>query len=282
MGSQKAQKKNDSKRRYVGRCIYCGATGKTKRLTDEHVAPAGLAGDYVLVDASCKDCAKITGYFEGKTLRGLLGPVREHEGIQSGRRKKRPPMRVGFENPDGRIDYKEIDLFAHPYTLVLPELPPAGILTGADREAGFPATIETKTHTNDAARRRMKKLIDEDPQHRQTITKLDFGNFTKFLAKIAYCFSIFFFDCKFEPLVVDLILAPRDDAVLGPYFVGRAIEQAGLTYPPQPKERIFSTVVRVEKIDSRVFLIARIHLFNDRGMPVYDVVVGTTSLEVEI
>jgi hypothetical protein len=40
--------------------------------------------------ASCKEHERVTSYFEGSALRGTFGPVREHEGIGSGRRKKRP------------------------------------------------------------------------------------------------------------------------------------------------------------------------------------------------
>jgi hypothetical protein len=42
----------------------------------------------------------------------------------------------------------------------------------------------------------------------------------------------------------------------------------------------FSTMVRVEKIGSAQYVIARSQFFNDRGMPVYDAVVGTVSPEV--
>ena len=60
---------------------------------------------------------------------------------------------------------------------------PEGILMGRDRNAGFPIPITVTTHTHDAARSLMTKLTAADHQHRPLYWYLDFGNFTKMLAK---------------------------------------------------------------------------------------------------
>jgi hypothetical protein len=267
-------------RKYIGHCIYCGVTGGGAELGDEHVAPAGLMGTFILERASCKKHERITSFFEGKALRGVFGAVRELERIGSGRRKERPPQHITYENSDGTVERIEIDLFKLPYILAMPVLPTPGLLAGRGRSAGFPPNIEARTHTNDAARRRMQELEAADPLGRKLIWHFDFGNFTKLIAKVSYCYAVFFMGEVFKPLILDLILADKDDVSLGPYFVGAAFSQPGAQYPPLPTRRKFSTMVRVERIGSTNYVIARSQFFNDRGMPIYDAVVGTVEQEV--
>src|SRR5229473_1218955 len=51
----------------IGKCIYCGTTEGD--LTEEHVTPFGLSGRLVLLNASCRSCAKITSALETTLLR---------------------------------------------------------------------------------------------------------------------------------------------------------------------------------------------------------------------
>ena len=132
-------------------------------------------------------------------------------------------------------------------------------------------------HTHDAATRHTRELEQTDPKGRSLVFHYDFGNFTKFVAKVSYCYAYFFMGKAFTPLILDLILADRDDCTLGPYFVGTAFAQLGVAYPPLPTKYKFSTVVRTEQVDAQTYVIARSQFFNDRGMPIYDVVVGTVD-----
>ncbi len=71
----------------VGRCIYCDvALGE---LTEEHVSPDGLNGCITLLNASCRDCAKITSQIELHVLRHMWGAARAEMGYRS-RDKKGP------------------------------------------------------------------------------------------------------------------------------------------------------------------------------------------------
>lgn len=268
-----------SVRTFVGRCIYCPPETINQDLTDEHAGPDGLQGNFILEKASCAKHSDLTSYIERVTLRGMFAAVREHYGYHGKRRKQRPQLYVGFENADGTIEQQPVSLFEHPYILAMPVMAPPGILVGRAREAGFPPGMSFRIHTHDAARRRMAELSRRDPQQRNIYTPLDAGNLTKFLAKVGYCFAVFFMKTEFEPLVLDLILSPRGDAVLGPYFVGGPFTQPGAVPFPLPMERQMSTVVRLERVGATVYVIARIQLFNSRGMPVYDVVVGHSTEE---
>src|SRR6266508_6142095 len=68
-------------------CIYCGAR---EDLRDEHVIPYGLEGEYVLRQASCRECEKLTSRFERAVLRDLLLPARTSLEIRTRRPKDRP------------------------------------------------------------------------------------------------------------------------------------------------------------------------------------------------
>src|SRR5689334_18494616 len=70
----------------VGRCIYCG-TGDD--LTDEHVIAFGLKGHLLLPKASCRKCARITGWVEQQCLRHMLGPFRRRLNFPTRKPKER-------------------------------------------------------------------------------------------------------------------------------------------------------------------------------------------------
>ncbi len=78
----------DIRLKSVGVCIYCLRAPPEVRLTAEHIIPKGLGGNLVLVDASCLECAVVTGRFEQKLLRDTFRNIRGALGISSGRRKK--------------------------------------------------------------------------------------------------------------------------------------------------------------------------------------------------
>lgn len=72
----------------VGQCIYCDAAGSS--LSDEHIIPYGLQGEWVLPQASCSACAKITGRFERTLLRGDWLAARSALGLRTRRPRSRP------------------------------------------------------------------------------------------------------------------------------------------------------------------------------------------------
>ncbi|WP_080744877.1 HNH endonuclease [Cupriavidus necator] len=81
-----------------GRCIYCDAP---ENLTREHIIPAGLGGNWVLPEASCRRCAAKTSAAELHVMRVMLGDFRATAGVGSSRRKKpmtRDAIRVADES----------------------------------------------------------------------------------------------------------------------------------------------------------------------------------------
>jgi hypothetical protein len=64
--------------RSFGECIYCGALGTDVELTDEHIIPLSLGGKAVILDGSCKACAKETTKLENEIAHKVLWEFRAH------------------------------------------------------------------------------------------------------------------------------------------------------------------------------------------------------------
>lgn len=90
----------------AGRCIYCPNTPEQSaggRLSEEHIVPYALSGEWTIADASCSDCAKVTSRFEGEVLRICWQAERAAFGLKSRRKKDIPasfPVSVQSESEE--------------------------------------------------------------------------------------------------------------------------------------------------------------------------------------
>jgi hypothetical protein len=110
-------------------CIYCGSRSE---LSDEHVIPYGLEGEYVLRNASCQDCAKITSKFEDSVLRRTLLPARTALKLRTRHKKRKRPERLRIlEGVGGERIAREIAVEEHPTYIALPTFLPPALLRGA-------------------------------------------------------------------------------------------------------------------------------------------------------
>jgi hypothetical protein len=118
-------------------CIYCWTD---ENLTDEHVVPYAVDGEWVLRDASCRNCAQRINRFETRVLRNELLVARSKMDAQTRRPENRPktfPLRVEREScPD--IDI-ELPVDEHPAPVHFPIFEPPGYIVGQDPsdEIGF-------------------------------------------------------------------------------------------------------------------------------------------------
>jgi len=109
-------------------CIYCGTR---EDLRDEHVIPYGLEGEYVLRQASCRDCETMTASFERAVLRHLLLPARTSLEIRTRRPKERPDRLPLLEIEGGKRRARDVAVAEHPTYMALPLfLPPARLRGG--------------------------------------------------------------------------------------------------------------------------------------------------------
>jgi hypothetical protein len=281
--------KDTNKTDPVGQCIFCGVTAELlahrgQTLTDEHVFPEGLQGDYILTDATCPTCQDVLHRFERHCQRDVFGPIRAYLGAY-GRHSERPDrFPVYFQNNDGTEERVLIEKCDYPFGLILPHLPPPGIFDGRGLDEGY--GLSGKYHFQvfwapEAAERTLR-LKQQDEQHRdiQLKSTIAIGNLCKLLSKIAHCFALYGYWERYAQLITpflqDMILSPKNAALRGPYFVGGAYfaENLRITSMWNGEQHLHGVKTQLKKIGETSYLVAHIQLFAPLEMPVYEVVVG--------
>jgi HNH endonuclease len=113
-----------------GQCIYCG---DKSNLSDEHIIPFALGGNFVLKDSSCKKCAEPTSKFELTCLRTMYGPLRLLYELPTRRRKKSPeklPLKVKFNPDEKHWQLVLVDQKRFPFLVTFPYFEAPGIFSG--------------------------------------------------------------------------------------------------------------------------------------------------------
>jgi hypothetical protein len=182
------EKPRGPRHKYVGKCIYCGATDD---LTDEHALPESLNGDLVLDDASCRTCSKITGLLEGRYTAETLKPARTVLGMKT-KRKKQLPTEFPIEVIKNGVSSFH-NLSVEEYMAVIPmwEIGPCG-------------KYQLDSHTKGLTHGQMKLIVfNTRSDGHVAMLKEKYGadeikvhfplyieEFFRMIAKIAYCFAI--------------------------------------------------------------------------------------------
>jgi len=247
------------------RCIYCGAEDD---LTREHTVPYGLNGKAVIPAASCRECAKKTGAFERKVLRGPMRSVRVLQGFQS-RSKHEGAARTTSVRilRDGVQDEVEVPLEEAPIVLYFPEFAPPGIVTGKHGtgiDLTGVATVCFGPDPEEFARKLgAEGLTLESPPYEPV-------PFAKMLAKIgfatAYAEGTLTRVHELYP-VIPAIMGETND-------IGRWVGTMTGSYRKYPG--LLHRVALHEDHD-RGLLVAEVQLFASSGAPSYGVVLGTLS-----
>jgi HNH endonuclease len=189
----------------VESCIYCGATDD---LTDEHIIPLALGGNYVLPNASCVNCAKITAAFERRVLRGFMLDGRTAAAYPTRRPRERPlflPLRV----ERGEI-VEEINIppQEHPGFLFLPRLERPSALTGRQAKTGVSVCgVEILSFGKSPS----EVVQDLGVKTIEVTANCDVPSFARLLAKIGYSYA-----------VASVGLLPREDVTVLPLILGEA------------------------------------------------------------
>lgn len=255
----------------VGRCIYCGAS---ESLTDEHIIPFSAGGRWVLPRASCRQCAAITGAFEGEFSRTILGPLRMLYNMPTRRPKDRPahlPLKVKYpHSTDWEIAY--VDRSVCPFLVGLPlyPLPEAltGVVTDSDRSAA----------TSQIWIRGAGFWPDRDAQLQWLCTALGATEvmpsatvntepFCLTLAKIAHAFAVAELGLgAFSPFLPDVI-RNRDLSNRAEFIGGGSGNEPASAHL---HEVVFDDTVGVD----RRIVSVRIRLLGLLGTPTYHIAVG--------
>jgi len=190
----------------IGFCIYCGKTNnelpQDGKLTKEHIIPLGLNGMQILPEASCKQCAKITGTAERMLLRDMFGPLRLRLKMKTRHKNEIPPKTTTYiVNKEGRTE--KVELAHEDFPRVVPGLlfPPAGI--SISRPVG--ETVQFKPMFVNCPDSDIDQLKAKG--HKEIgLFKLEYLTFLRCVAKIAHAYAYAICEYKFQPLLNDFIL----------------------------------------------------------------------------
>lgn len=245
-------------------CIYCDAAEPEAQLTDEHIIPYSLGGNYVLPKASCQRCAKETARMEGYCARQIFQDVRLKHGLQTRRPKERPthlPILNTFEpSPEAAIPVL-VPVKEHPGYLLLVTPAPPGILVGREPNAPTPFIPFIRRISDDGSgKEKLYREIKPDPVLRM-------------IAKIALGFAASVFDAdSFITTVRDVILG-TDPHIS--YWVGGTTREMDEFPPPNGNGVVgHRSVAYHQDISGEPHLLVQVQLFAYLNTPIFTVVVG--------
>jgi hypothetical protein len=264
-----------------GECIYCGRKADEVELTDEHIVPYSLGGNWVIREASCKPCAAETSKVEAELGRKVLMDFRTHANVQTRRPKERPTeLKFEYSIASGPAQTKTVPVADHPYFTPLPVW-------------GMPGLLQGKTPTAQFEHHKAHVFYWLPPNIRETIglsdgdiAEIPFPEFrinheycARAIAKIAYCQTIAQFGLHgFRHLAVPDLILGRYPYI--PYWVGCKIDD-----PPPPADRKVVHVLQVgkETVNGISLVVTTVRLFANSGVeghgpPIYEVVVGAPPL----
>ena len=245
-----------------GRCIYCGST---ESLSAEHIIPFALAGNLILLDASCPPCSRITAQFEQTCCRLIMGPTRIRMQLPTRRRRQRPDhLPFHIMRDDGTFEIVSEPITDHPTELFLFAFSKARILQGLPE-------FDTDEILSQAWRYGPSgsAMVDVAKKHRGkgiSVGRFDVLAFCRLLAKIGHSLAVAKYGLhSFRPLAVEFILRAKGD--MG-YLIGGTLEQQPVV-PHLHAYRCGGVTV-----GSRRYVVAEIRLFANLGAPLYHAVVG--------
>jgi hypothetical protein len=248
----------------IGRCIYCPREAVTSPddLSDEHVIPYGMCGEWELLKASCETHQRITSKFEGIVLnRGGLKDMREVLGFKTYHKKRRTAQRrVAFQVGDERRT-ETLPVEELPGAWVLPVYAPPTKLTGGDPADGVRVMRSVGKHRH-AATRRIAERFGAAGHH---VSVVDPVAWAQMMAKIGYAFAV---GCVGLATFEEVYVLPTilEGGKLAGHYVGCG-EGPPVNTDPQ------GNVVTLGHSTERE-LFAYIRLFAEMGFPEYTVCVG--------
>jgi hypothetical protein len=247
----------------VGVCIYCGAS--ECELTDEHIIPFGLGGADILPKASCKDCARITGKFEGVVQRTIFGDLRIFFNFPTRRKKDRPKTKkITSISPDRSSREIEVPSNEYPPVIWVYTFGTCGFLLGAPPDLDVSMSSMKTIHNNE----QLKSFTAKYDWDRLTRIRFMPNEFRRMLAKIGYSFFVALAGYgTFKPLILKAI---TDDSFNISYLVGQNPELE----PPVLQGDTHGLRLRtIHGPGDHVIFIAEVRLFQSNATPTYHIVV---------
>jgi hypothetical protein len=252
----------------VGHCIYCG--DGSKKLSDEHIIPFGLAGNsLVLRKASCSVCAGATKKAETACLRHMWWPFRFRIGVPS-RGKEIPQSFLvrrikATKNQAGEFDFEfttteEVAPNEFPLAYCSLRLPPPAVLV--DRDVTAQVNYEAWARVSPEE---FKKHAPNDKDG-IAIALVEPDAFVRMLAKIAHSYAVAELgEAAFSPVLCDFI---RGKPM-------RALQWIGGELRDPPATSSFHDIRwRIQTVNVTHYVVVDLRLFCFMASPLYRIVVG--------
>jgi hypothetical protein len=238
----------------IKRCIYCGKSGLTIKLTDEHILAYALGGDAILPEASCIECAKITNEVETYCANYIFRAVRV---LHRTHRRKRNRQSISGPRPMATSRQRA-------GLLILPSFDPPGIVLGRAASDSFSGTmIHTWQITRD---RRAQGWRGVPASFGSDMNLITFG---RMIAKVAHCTAVAHYGIgSFRPWLIPAIL----DGASIPFLVGCATERlpdaVGIKTWARPEIR------RIPRRGRKQYVAVFFRLYAYIGTPTYTAIAG--------
>ena len=265
-----------------GECIYCGVKAADAKLTDEHIIPFSLGGNAVILDASCKTCAKETARLEGLIGRNILWDMRTSMGEQTRRPNERPKT-IKFR---ASVNGGEIREYEAPVDIA-PIFTPMPVLGIPEIYAGLqpsPVFRINKAHLFHRVTQDIKDVVGAKSGDTVKVLApafdIDCTKFARAIAKFVYCQAIMLHGLHgFRRLHTPALILGRYPNVS--HFVGSTVEDPPPPGDPKTKHTIQLHETRIYDL---VLLTATVRLYAhsgtaEHGFPIYDVVYGAPSIK---
>jgi hypothetical protein len=168
----------------IGACIYCGC--RDEDLSDEHVIPFALGGNWILKKASCRAHRDLTSAIEGAVLHHAWGPARAALGIQTRHKQSRSkglPVRL---ERNGRVESISVPIEQHPAALVMLVFAPPGVMPAKPKIAGTPVIRMPGGYRRGKA----EDLVSRYGAGGVRVRYPAPTSYARFLAKVAYSFVV--------------------------------------------------------------------------------------------
>jgi hypothetical protein len=247
----------------IGRCIYCGTDDN--RLSDEHIIPSALNGEWVLNAASCQKCADVTSHIELRLLRGELLPIRAKLALRTRRPEQRPSSYSFKYERAGQVLVVDLPIEEHPGAFALPVFGLPGHLDEVCPGRTNLSTIRIALiRPGEEEFRTVSDLLGAE---RFTTKWPDEELFARFIGKIAYGFAV---GCVGLNAIETAYILP---AVMGTganigTWVGCPVE-----YKNTDTEGFHAITLECVGNELRVY----VRLFAQFGTPEYVAIIGTVG-----
>lgn len=247
----------------AGICIYCGSTDQ---LSDEHIVPFSLGGNWVLPKASCGRCSRITQKIEQictSERYGMFYSLRVALQLQSrSSSTTKTSRRALIVNDDDTTLVRDFPAAGFPLLVPLLMLPTATLLDGGDR--------------GDSVNAQIKMVLLNEPNITDQPKAVNVVGiypvpFIQMIAKIGFAYVAA--RVGVADLLKDIPQMIRGEVVQWTRYVGGFPNESAAN-----PEFLHHLAMKEVVIGDNAISVALVHLFARFGFPRYHVVVGQRRL----